>query len=416
MDIQVVAAPDRKALIFVIVMVMLNTMGLTLVAPVAPFLVARYVSDPAAVGAAVGWLGSSYAICQFIAAPGLGALSDRYGRRPILLICLLGSVVGYLMMGVGGTLWVLFVGRAIDGLTGANTSILIAYIADITPEKDRGKYFGWIGAIGAISIVLGPALGGLMAKFGYETPFYIAAAVEFAAVIFGLLFLPESLSVEKRTTSISMAKLNPFSTLKEVFSLPQLRWLLVATFLYTLATVMMPSNIGLFLRDRLNWDADAVGGLFSIFGVVTILVQGVLLERLLKHFGGARVTMGGLCFTVAALLLIALVNVVGSAALLVFAVIVFALGDGLTSPALLELITRGTDAQSQGKVQGGSTSVQSLSNTGGPLLAGALYDRTGHAAPYVAGSGIVLLALGAVALAIPALKIGQRKQANQTRP
>src|SRR5690349_6693738 len=188
--------PNRKAMIFVIVTVLLNTMGFTLIVPVAPFLVTRYVSDPAMIGVAVGWLSSIYAICQFIAAPGLGSLSDRFGRRPLLLLCLLGSAIGYLFLGFGGALWILFLGRAIDGITGANTSIIIAYITDIVPQNERGRYFGIIGAIGALSIVLGPAAGGLMAKFGYEVPFYVAAGVAFFNVIFGLLFMPESLTQE----------------------------------------------------------------------------------------------------------------------------------------------------------------------------------------------------------------------------
>src|SRR5689334_2313544 len=141
--------PSRRALTFIIVTVALNTLGLTLLAPVAPYLVARYVTGVQQVGLAVGWLTATYAFCQFIAAPGLGALSDRFGRRPLLLVCLLGSALGYLVMGIGGALWVLFLGRAIDGLTGANTSILIATITDVTSEDQRGKYFGIIGAVGA---------------------------------------------------------------------------------------------------------------------------------------------------------------------------------------------------------------------------------------------------------------------------
>ncbi|MBX3083466.1 MAG: MFS transporter [Anaerolineae bacterium] len=398
------SAPDRKAIIFVVVTVILNTMGFTLIVPVAPFLVARYVSDPAILGATVGWLGSIYAICQFTAAPGLGALSDRFGRRPILMICLLGSALGYLLLGVGGALWVLLLGRAIDGLTGANTSILIAYIADVVPSEERGKYFGLLGAIGAISVVLGPAAGGLMAKLGYEVPFYVACAVCSLNVIFGLLFMPESLPKAKRTPSISLRQLNPIATLRDVFSLPQLRWLLVATFFYTLATVIVPSNLGLFTKDSVAWDADTVGIMFSVFGVVTIVVQGFLLSWLRKRLSAARVTSLGLWFTFAATLCIALVAAVGSSALVYVGIILFGVGDGLTSPALLELVTGATDERSHGKVQGGSQSVQSLANIIGPLLAGGLYDRLGHASPYLGGAGIVVLAYIAITFVAPTLR------------
>jgi DHA1 family tetracycline resistance protein-like MFS transporter len=397
-------ALNRKALIFIIITIVLNTLGLTLVAPVAPYLVARYVSDPGSIGVAVGWLGSTYAICQFIAAPGLGALSDRFGRRPILLLCLLGSVFGYMLLGFGGALWVLFLGRAIDGITGANTSIMIAYIADIVPESQRSKYFGWIGAIGAASIVLGPAAGGLMAKFGYNVPFYVAGFVSLATLVMGFFFMPESLAKTKRATSITLAKLNPFTTLKTVFMLPQLRWLLIALFLYTLSTVMIPSNIGLFARDQLNWDADSTGALFSVFGVVTILVQGVLLQWLIKRYRTAQITLGGLVFTIIAFVVIALVAGVSAPILLYGGVILFALGDGLTSPTLLELITGATDVRSQGQVQGGSQSVQSLANIAGPLLAGFFYDHLGHASPYLSGAGVVALAFGAMLLAVPLLR------------
>src|SRR5215510_2166373 len=227
MDVQS-ASPNRKALLFIIVTVILNTLGFTLIVPVAPFLVARYVSNPNSIGVAVGWLGSIYAICQIIAAPGLGVLSDRFGRRPLLLLCLFGSAVGYLLLGIGGALWVLFLGRAIDGLTGANTSIIIAYITDVVPSSQRSKYFGFLGAIGAGCVVLGPAAGGFLAQFGYPVPFFVAGAIAFANVLFGLFFMPESLTRDRRVNSLILSQLNPLSTLREVFLFPQLRWLIVA--------------------------------------------------------------------------------------------------------------------------------------------------------------------------------------------
>jgi DHA1 family tetracycline resistance protein-like MFS transporter len=194
--------------------------------------------------------------------------------------------------------------------------------------------------------------------------------------------------------------------------LPQLRWLLAAMFLYTLATVIVPSNLGLFARDHLNWDADSMGGLFSIFGVATIVVQAGLLQWLLKRYRTSQITLAALIFTMVAFVVIALIVTVNAPLLMYIGIILFALGDGLTGPALLELITGATDASAQGQVQGGSQSVQSLANIVGPLAAGFLYDHLGHASPYLTGAGVVVLAFGAMLLALPLL----RKSISPPRP
>src|SRR5262249_51876350 len=193
----------------ILVMVFLSIAGYGIIIPVAPFLVARYLSDPTRSGITVGLLTTLYAICQFLAAPALGAISDRFGRRPLLLLCLLGSASGFLLLGIGGALWILFLGRIIDGLTGANSSVIMAYVADITPPQQRGKYFGLIGALEGLGLVLGPTLGGLLAKFGIQVPFYVAAAVAFASFVLGLLLMPESLPKAKRASSINISALNP---------------------------------------------------------------------------------------------------------------------------------------------------------------------------------------------------------------
>jgi len=397
-------SPNRKALTFVIITVILDTLGFMLIVPVAPYLVARYVSNPGTIGVAVGWLGSIYAICQFIAAPGLGILSDKFGRRPLLLLCLLGSAIGFLLLGLGGALWVLFLGRAIDGITGANTSIIIAYITDVVPSLERSKYFGLIGAIGAGCVVLGPAVGGLLARFGYQVPFFVAGAVALANVIFGLFFMPESVVKDQSTPQVSIASLNPFRALKEIFRMPRLGWLLIALFSFTLATVILPSNLGLFAKDNLNWDADRVGLLFSVFGISSVVVQGLILQWLLKRLVAYRVMIAGLCFSMVSLLLVALIARVASPILLTIGIIIFAAGEGFTSPTLLDLITHETDERSQGKVQGGSQSVQSIANIAGPVMAGTLYDHLGHGTPYLTGAGIILLVLGLLVLVPPALK------------
>src|SRR5574341_513185 len=294
---------STKALIIVLTMVFLSIAGYGIMIPVAPFLIARYISDPTKIGLTVGLLTTIYAICQFLAAPGLGAISDRFGRRPILLLCLLGSAAGFLLLGIGAALWVLFLGRIIDGLTGANSSVIMAYVADITSPKGRGKYYGLIGAVEGLGLVLGPTVGGWLAKFGAQAPFYVAAAIAFASFIVGLLFMPESLAEGKRASSIRLSTLNPFGALREVFTLRQMRWLLVAIFFFILPGYVVQSNLGLFAKDSLLWTAAGVGVLFTVFGIASIIVQTVLLQWLLKHSGAAKLSILGLCLSVIALLL-----------------------------------------------------------------------------------------------------------------
>lgn len=395
--------PDPKALLFILLTGFLSSIGFGIINPVAPFLVSRYVTDPNSVGAVLGWLTSSFAICQFLAAPALGVLSDKYGRRSILLLCLFGSAVGYLLLGLGGALWVLFMGRIIDGITGGNISVGLAYLADITPPGQRGKYFGMLGAIFGIGFIVGPALGGLIARLGYEAPFYVAAALTFANVVYGLYFMPESLPKAKRS-EVALSQLNPFSALAKVLSVPQLRWLLIATFLYSLPFAALQVNLGLFARDSLSWDAAGIGILFALVGITDIVVQGLLLRLLLNRFSESQVAVGGLATESLGYLLIASVAVLHSPVCLMAGTVVFAMGDGLLGASLNGLLSRAAGSQSQGLVQGGSQSVQALARIGGPFLGGLLYDSLGHASPFLAGAGIVILAMAAIGGALPAIR------------
>jgi DHA1 family tetracycline resistance protein-like MFS transporter len=244
----------------------------------------------------------------------------------------------------------------------------------------------------------------LLAKFSVEMPFYVAAAVAFASFIVGLLFLPESLPKAKRTSSLSVAALNPLGALWDVFALRHLRWLLIAMFLFMLPGYMVQSNLGLFAKDNLFWNADAVGVLFTVFGIASVLVQAVLLQWLLKHFREMQLSVVGLCLAAIALSLMVPVALVRSAPLFYSVMILLALGDGLTSPNLSALISQGADERSQGKVQGGNKSMQSLAAITGPVVAGGLYDHLGHSSPYVAGAGLFVLTIGAIVLALPVLQ------------
>lgn len=220
----------RKIVFFLAVVAFLNTMGFTIIGPVVPFMTRQYLGNPNDLAVVVGWLLSIYGICQMLAAPGLGLLSDRYGRRPVIFICLLGSAIGYLLFGLGGALWMLFLGRIIDGLTGGNFSVLFAYVADITEPEERGKYFGIFGGISGVGFIVGPAIGGLLANVSYSMPFLVAAGVTLLNLVWGFFFLPESLNKEHRLTTMRLRDLNPLAQLGTVFNMANLRWLLLAGF------------------------------------------------------------------------------------------------------------------------------------------------------------------------------------------
>ena len=200
---------DKHALIFGLISVFLCWIGFSIITHVVPFLVQSYTSNPGEQAIVVTLLTSVYAVCVFFAAPGLGALSDKYGRRPLLLVCLLGSAIGYLIFGIGGALWVLFVGRIIEGITGGSISTIFAYFADIIPREQRTKYFGWVSAVVGVGTIIGPTLGGLLAKFGYSVPMYFGAIVTLVNVVYGLLYMPESLNKNNRLKEITFVRLNP---------------------------------------------------------------------------------------------------------------------------------------------------------------------------------------------------------------
>jgi len=271
--------------VLLLVITLLNTMGLTIIIPLVPFLTLQYLAHPTNLAVIVGWLTAAYGICQLIAAPGLGALSDRFGRRPILFICLLGSAFGYLIFGLGGALWLLFLGRIIDGLTGGNISVLFAYIADITEPEDRGKYFGRLGVAAGVGSLIGPAFGGLLATINYHAPFLAAAGLLLLTLVAGYFLLPESLDKEHRIPSIAVSELNPLKQLASAFRWANLRWFLLAWFFYAFASYMLQTTIAVLTKDSLGFNATQVGLVVTLVGAVDIFVQGVLVGWFLGQRG-----------------------------------------------------------------------------------------------------------------------------------
>lgn len=401
--------PLRKAVIFLTVTAFLSTAGIGIFNPVLPFITQRYLSNPGDLAVAVGWLTAIYSLCQFVAAPGLGLLSDRFGRRPLLMICLLGSVAGYVMFGIGGALWILLLSRIIDGLTGGNFSILLAYVGDVLAPEERGKYFGIFGAAGGVGFIIGPVVGGLLSNLGYQWPAYLVAGLTALNMIWGYFYLPESLKQEHRVTHIRLADLNPLKQMGGVFRMPLVRWLLPVGFFYALPFAVLQSNLIVLVMNSLPWTAAEISVTYTIIGILDILMQGLIFPRLLPIFGEAALTIAGLIGAIAAFFILGLLAFVHSPICLLAGIVLFGIASGLFEPAQNSLVSQAAGPGKQGIVQGSSQSIQSLARILGPLAGGFIYAQFGHATPYWSGALMAGLAIVFTCLAVPGLRAHKQR-------
>ncbi|MCC7448978.1 MAG: MFS transporter [Anaerolineae bacterium] len=392
---------------FILITAFLNLAGVGLIAPVLPAITKQYVpADQVDFVAAL--LFSAYSLCQFIAVPTLGAMSDRCGRRPILIISLFGSAIGYLLFGIGGALWVLFAGRIIDGLTGGNIATIFAYAADITEPQERTKFFGILGAVSGLGFVFGPAMGGILYTVtqSVAAPLYFAAALTLVNMLWGFFAMPESLTPDKRSANVSLARLNPFAQLADVFRIAQIRYLLLATFLWAFAFAVLQSNIGVLAQTRLGWNPDGVSLVLFILGVLGILVQGIFIRRALPVLGEERLAQIGLGWQVIGFATLILLALTLTPALLFVGVIIAGIGNSLVTPTLTGMLSQSVGPREQGRVQGGSQSVQALARVAGPaFISGALgLNNNLIAAPYIASTAALVMAFFLVAAAVPVFR------------
>jgi DHA1 family tetracycline resistance protein-like MFS transporter len=316
---------------------------------------------------------SVFAACTFFAAPVFGSLSDRYGRKNILIISLLGSVIGYVLFGIGGALWVLFLGRIIDGLTAGKISILFAYISDSTEPKERTKWFGYIGAVMGIGKLGGPALGGLLGSISLALPFFITAGLILLSGLAVYFLLPESLNPEKRTKHLKLNSFNIFSHFKDIFSLKGVKLLLMLGVLFYAGLGIFQFNFTIFLKDIYKWGPAFIGSMLTIVGVCEIISRALLLPWLLKHFNEKSIGIAGLVGLGAGLGLILASIYIHSVVVISLAVIFIISGEGLFDPTYNGKLSQSVDESKQGKLQGVNQSLQSANNMLIPLGAAAIY-------------------------------------------
>ncbi|TAN63788.1 MFS transporter [Paraclostridium sordellii 8483] len=380
---------NKHALIFGLISVFLCGLGFSIITPVVPFLVKPYISNPSNQAIVVTLLTSVYAVCVFFAAPGLGALSDRYGRRPLLLVCLLGSAIGYLVFGIGGALWVLFAGRIIEGITGGSISTIFAYFADIIPPKQRTKYFGWVSAVAGVGCAIGPTLGGLLAKFGYAVPMYFGAIITLLNVVYGIFYMPESLDNKNRLKEITLVRLNPFTQLVDILSIKNLKRLLISAFLLWIPNGSLQAVFSQFTIDTFNWEPALIGLMFSIMGIQDIISQGFIMPKLLKILSDVQIAIVGMVSEIIGYALIAASALFSFYPLFIVGMFIFGFGDSVFGPSFNGMVSKSVDSSEQGRIQGGSQSIQALARIIGPIVGGQIYVSLGHSAP--AFMGIILI-------------------------
>lgn len=387
--------PPRTApLLFLLVTAFLFSVGVGLVFPVLPFIVETYVPQAAGQAAVVGLLGAVYALCSFFASPVLGALSDTLGRRPVLMLSLLGSGIGDLIFGLGGGLWVLFLGRVIDGLCAGGLSALFGYVADTTAEEDRGRVFGQIGATVGLGFILGPALGGLASHLSLNAPMFLAAGVALLNLLWGAFILPESLPVAGRRTQFDASQLNPLRQLRAALSVPAVRRLVWVSVLFSLPFTVMQVTLALLGQDALGWGPAQISTVFMLVGLCDMVAQGVVLPFLLRALGELGVARLGLTLGVIGMVGLALLPVWPLAAVLYVSVVIFTLGEGLFTAAQSAVISVAAPGSAQGQAQGGAQALGQLAQVIGPFGGGQLYSRLGPAATFGTGAVLVLAALG----------------------
>lgn len=384
-----------KSLVFILITLLLDIIGIGIIIPIMPGLIQELtqsnVSEAAKYSAA---LVATYAVMQFVFSPVMGGLSDRFGRRPVLLLSLLGFGLDYILLALAPTLSWLFVGRFIAGLFGASITTASAYIADVSPPEKRAQNFGLIGAAFGVGFIIGPALGGLVATWGLRAPFWLSAGLTLANVVYGYFVLPESLPADQRR-SFDWKKANPIGSLIHLKKYPVIYQLIFSLFLLYLASYATQGTWSFFTMAQFSWGEKEVGLSLAFIGLMVAIVQGGAIRPILKRLGQNKTLTTGLLLNLAGLVSFAL-SQEGWQALVI---IMFYSFGGIAGPAFQSIISTIVPANEQGQLQGALTSLNSLAAiVGQPLMLGLFsYFTSGKTiyfpgAPFVFGSILLFTA------------------------
>jgi DHA1 family tetracycline resistance protein-like MFS transporter len=387
----------KSALGFIFVTLLIDVIGIGIIIPVTPDLIKELTGKGLSEAAEYsGWLTFAYAIMQFVFSPILGALSDRYGRRPVLLISLLGLGFDYIFSAFAPTIGWLFLGRILAGISGASFTTATAYIADISTPENRTQNFGLVGVAFGVGFIIGPMIGGIAGEWGPRVPFMVAAAITLLNVLFGYFFVPESLAQENRRT-FDWKRANPIGSLLHLKKYPVVAGLIVSMFLFFIAGHAVQSNWAFFTEYAFNWTTSKVGFSLAFVGLLIAVVQGGLIRIIIPKIGQKWALYIGLLLNGTGLLLFAFAN----QGWMMFAILIpYALG-GIAGPSLQGITSAQVPATEQGELQGALTSLMSVTSIIGPPLMNNLFSHfTGAGAPvefpgapFLAGAILVFISV-----------------------
>jgi DHA1 family tetracycline resistance protein-like MFS transporter len=369
-----------RPLVIIFLTIFVNLVGFGIIIPLLPYYAESFGASPLV----VGLLFAVFSLCQLVAAPALGDLSDRYGRRPILVFSLFGTVVSFVMLALAHSITMLFAARIVDGLSGGNISTARAYVADITEPKDRARAYGLIGAAFGLGFILGPALSGILSHVSYTAPIWAAAALTLVATVMALVWLPET--VHRAHAGVG----NPFGYLPELLERTRVRRVLLMDFVYWCSFAVFQTTFALFAARRFGFDVAETGYFFAGFGILGAIIQGGMIRHVVRRFGDKSTFMLGVTFGAIGLAAVAVTHTVAAFTL---GLVPVALGIGFGHPTMSSLVSLVGSEDEQGRVQGAASAVESFGRTVGPVWGNASLQQFGETVPYVSAAALLIVTL-----------------------